>query len=156
MLQSRREFCGRAFSAADLDLIRELACDFSNLSLTELSKTVCEFLDWKRPTGKLKYEECRAFLEHLRDQGILKLPGLRPVGAPGPRRIATTCESDPQTPVIGSAGDFEPLVLHLVQAADRKANSLFKEYVDRYHYLGYRIPFGAHLRYLVESLRLPG
>ena len=156
MLQSRREFCGRAFSAADLDLIRELACDFSNLSLTELSKTVCELLDWKRPTGKLKYEECRAFLEHLRDQGILKLPGLRPVGAPGPRRIATTSESDPQTPVIGSAGDFEPLVLHLVQAADRKPNSLFKEYIDRYHYLGYRIPFGAHLRYLVESLKLPG
>jgi hypothetical protein len=156
MLQPGLEFPGRAFSAADLDLIRDIARDFSNLSLTELSKTVCELLGWKRPTGRLKYEECRAFLEHLRDQGEVKLPGLRPVGAPGPRRITATPESDPQTPATGSAGDFEPLILHLVQAADRRVNSLFKEYIDRYHYLGYRIPFGAHLRYLVESLKLPG
>jgi hypothetical protein len=33
---------------------------------------------------------------------------------------------------------------------------LFKQYIDRYHYIGYRIPFGAHLRYLVESQQLPG
>ena len=33
---------------------------------------------------------------------------------------------------------------------------MFKQYVDRYHYLRYRIPFGAHLRYLVESQQLPG
>lgn len=156
MLHPGLEFSGRIFSAADLDLIREIARDFSNLSLTELSKTLCELLGWKRPTGKLKYEECRAFLEHLRDQGVVKLPGLRPTGAPGPRRIATTPDSNAQTPLAGSAGDFEPLVLHWVQAADRKLNSLFKQFIDRYHYLGYRIPFGAHLRYLVESLKLPG
>jgi hypothetical protein len=69
-----------------------------------LSKTVCELLEWKRPTGKLKYEECRAFLEHLRDQGVVTLPGLRPTGAPGPRPIATTVQSDAQAPVTGSAG----------------------------------------------------
>ncbi len=156
MPQSRWDFSGRTFSRPDMDLIREVAHDFSNLSLTELSKTVCELLDWKRPTGKLKYEECRAFLEHLQDQGVLRLPGIRHAGAPGPRRIAATAASDPQTPVTGSAGEFEPLVLHLVRAANRKLNLLFKEYVDRYHYLAYRIPFGAHLRYLVESSRLPG
>lgn len=54
MLQSGLEFSGRTFSAADLDLIREITRDFRNLSLTELSKTVCELLDWNRPTGKLK------------------------------------------------------------------------------------------------------
>jgi hypothetical protein len=155
MLQSGLEFSGRTFSAADLDLIREITRDFRNLSLTELSKTVCELLDWNRPTGKLKYEECRAFLEHLRDQGVVTLPGLRPTGAPGPRRIAATLQSDAQAAVTGSAGDFDPLILHLVQASNRTLSPLFKQYVDRYHYLGYRIPFGAHLRYLVESQQLP-
>ncbi len=156
MPQPRWEFSGRTFSRANMDLIRETARHFSNLSLTELSKTVCELLDWKRPTGKLKYEECRAFLEHLQDQGVIELPGLRTTCPAGPRKVAATSESDPQSPITGSAGDFEPLVLHLVRAADRKLNSLFKEYVDRYHYLRYRIPFGAHLRYLVESQQLPG
>jgi len=156
MSQPRWEFSGRAFSRSDMQLLRETVRDFSNLSLTELSKTVCELLDWKRPTGKLKYEECRAFLEHLRDQGEIRLPEVRRTCPAGMRKIAATSESDPQTPVAGSAGDLRPLVLHLVQAADRKRSSLFKEYIDRYHYLKYRIPFGANLRYLVESGRLPG
>jgi len=149
-------FSGRTFSAAELELIRETVRDFSNLSLTELSKTICELLEWKRPTGKLKYEECRAFLEHLRDQGVLTLPGLRATAAPGPRYVVSTSQSDAQSPVAGSAGDFDPLILHLIQASKRDLNSLFKQYVDRYHYLRYRIPFGAHLRYLVESSQLPG
>jgi len=156
MLQFEVCFSGRNFGAAELDLIRETVRDFSNLSLTELSKTICELLVWKRPTGKLKYEECRAFLEHLRDQGVLALPTLRDTRAPGPRRVVSTSNSDAQAPVTGSAGDFDPLTLHLVQASNRDLNSLFKQYVDRYHYLRYRIPFGAHLRYLVESQQLPG
>jgi hypothetical protein len=156
MPETEVSFSGRIFSAADLDLIRETLRDFSNLSLTELSKTICELLEWKRPTGKLKYEECRAFLEHLRDQGIVALPGLRATAAPGPRHVVSTSQSDAQAPVTGSAGDFDPLLLHLVQASNSTLNSLFKQYVDRYHYLRYRIPFGAHLRYLVESSQLPG
>jgi hypothetical protein len=156
MPESELSFSGRNVSAAELELIRETVRDFSNLSLTELSKTICELLEWKRPTGKLKYEECRAFLEHLRDQGALILPGLRDTRAPGPRRVVSTAQSDAQTPVTGSAGDFDPLMLHLVQASNPTLNSLFKQYVDRYHYLRYRIPFGANLRYLVESSRLPG
>ena len=149
-------FSGRNFAAPELELIREMVRDFPNLSLTELSKTLCELLEWKRPTGKLKYEECRAFLEHLRDQGVVILPGLRATAAPGPRRVVSTSQSDAQAPVTGSAGDFDPLTLHLVQASNPTLNSLFKQYVDRYHYLRYRIPFGAHLRYLVASSQLPG
>jgi len=156
MPETEASFSGRTFSAAELELIRETVRDFSNLSLTELSKTLCELLEWKRPTGKLKYEECRAFLEHLRDQGVLTLPGLRATAAPGPRRIVSTSQSDAQSAVTGSAGDFDPLILHLIQASNPTLNSLFKQYVDRYHYLRYRIPFGAHLRYLVESSQLPG
>jgi hypothetical protein len=156
MLQSEVCFSGRNFGAAELDLIRETVRDFSNLSLTELSKTICELLEWKRPTGKLKYEECRAFLEHLRDQGLLALPALRDTRAPGPRHVISSSQSDAQAPVTGSAGDFDPITLHLVQAPNRDLNSLFKQYIDRYHYLRYRIPFGAHLRYFVESQQLPG
>jgi len=52
MLQSEVSFSGRNFGAAELDLIRETVRDFSNLSLTELSKTICELLVWKRPTSE--------------------------------------------------------------------------------------------------------
>lgn len=156
MPEQELSFSGRTFAPAELALIRETVRNFSSLSLTELSKTICELLEWKRPTGKLKYEECRAFLEHLRNQGLVTLPGLRDTRAPGPRRVVSSAQSNVQDSVTGSAGDFDPLTLHLVQASNRDLNSLFKQYIDRYHYIGYRIPFGAHLRYLVESQQLPG
>ena len=38
MLPSKVSFSGRNFGAAELELIRETVRDFSNLSLTELSK----------------------------------------------------------------------------------------------------------------------
>jgi hypothetical protein len=43
-----------------------------------------------------------------------------------------------------------------VRASDRSLLLLFKQYVSRYHYLGFRIPFGANARYLVGSAHLPG
>jgi hypothetical protein len=47
-------FCGRALSAGDMDLIRQVTRDCSRLSLTKLSRTPCELLDWRRANGALK------------------------------------------------------------------------------------------------------
>lgn len=156
MIQQNVESSGRSFSSKELNLICEITKCFSNLSLTEISKTLCELLEWKRPNGKLKHEECRALLERLQDDGLVSLPKLRPTAAPGPRRVVATAQSDPQTPITGSVGQFEPLSLQLVQASNRELGSIFKQLINRWHYLCYRIPFGAHLRYLVESQQLPG
>jgi hypothetical protein len=156
MIQQHVESSGRSFSFDEISLIRQTVKTFSNISLTELSKTLCELLEWKRPNGKLKHEECRALLEHLQSIGLISLPKLRATAAPGPRKIILTAQSEAQTLITGSAGQFEPLSLHLVQASDRQLNATFKQLIERWHYLRYRIPFGAHLNYLVESQRLPG
>lgn len=156
MIQQNVESSGRSFAPDEISLIRQTAKTFSSLSLTELSKTLCELLEWKRPNGKLKHKECRAFLEHLQAEGLIALPKLRATAAPGPRKVALTPQSDPQMPITGSAGQFEPLLLHFVQAYDRELTLIFKQLIERYHYLKYRIPFGAHANYLVESPRLPG
>ncbi|MBI4445715.1 MAG: DUF4338 domain-containing protein [Acidobacteria bacterium] len=144
------DFSGRRFSSTDLDLIIEVAKDFSTLSLTELSKTLCELLEWKRPNGKLKYEECRALLEKLQADSLISLPVLRKIKC-SPRQIQVTQEGNPQPAVTGNVGQYEPLSLRLVQACDGQLHSLFNQFIQRYHYLGYRVPFGAHLRYVVES-----
>lgn len=155
MIQQHLESSGRSFSPDEINLIGQTAKTFSNLSLTELSKTLCELLEWKRPNGKLKHEECRALLERLQAEGLIALPKLRITAAPGPRKVLLTDQSDPQMSVAGSAGQFEPLSLHLVQASDRELHSTFKQLIERWHYLRYRIPFGAHVNYLVQSPRLP-
>jgi hypothetical protein len=54
----------------------------------------------------------------------------------------------------GSAGEFEPLAFELVD--NRKQSQLWTELIDRHHYLRYRVPVGANLRYLVRSGREGG
>ena len=67
-------FAGREFSAADLELIRQITSDFAGLGITEIARTACELLEWKRPSGGLKNPECRRLIEHLAGQGLLRLP----------------------------------------------------------------------------------
>ena len=68
---------GRSFCSEELAWMRQAANDYSGLGITEIARTICEWLDWKRPNGRLKNHECRLLLERLQDQGILKLPALR-------------------------------------------------------------------------------
>jgi Domain of unknown function (DUF4338) len=142
-------FGGRIFHEQELQLIEEITRDYAGLAVTEIARTLCELLDWKRTNGRLKDQECRQLLEHLRDQGWLKLPQVRNSGPSGPRRIALSDASAPQAQVEGSAHEFEPLAFQLVES--RAESQLWTELIERHHYLGYRVPVGANLRYLVRS-----
>ena len=144
-------FFGRSFSTAELEMIRQMSVDFSNLTITELSRTVCELLEWRRPKGGLKDHECRQMLERLQQRGLLNLPVVRRSGPTGPRVVEQTARSDPQSEIIGSAGEFEPLTLKLVRGRERAESALWREMMARYHYLGYRAPVGATVRYMVFS-----
>ncbi len=44
-------FCGRPVTQAELGLIRDITLDFPALSVAELSKTICELLNWRRSAG---------------------------------------------------------------------------------------------------------
>ena len=148
-------FGGRSFSVSELELIRQVASEFASLGVTEISRTICELLEWKRPNGGLKNIECRRLLERLRDQDLLRLPELLHPGARRPRQIRHNADGDPQPEIRGSAGEFEPLRLEVVRGGRNPDNALWKQYIDRYHYLGYRVPVGATLRYLVRSGQNP-
>ena len=144
-------FCGRLFSEPELELLQEIARDYAGLAVTEMARTVCELLDWKRANGRLKDQECRQLLEQLRDQGWFTLPPVRNTGPRGPRHIPLSAASAVQATLEGSAGEFAPLELRVVES--RSESQLWTELIERYHYLTYRVPVGANLRYLVYSQR---
>lgn len=148
-------FSGRTFSIQELRLVQEVTADFAALSLTEISRTLCELLDWRRVNGRLKNHECRQFLERLAELGLLRVPALRRCGPRGPRLVPVTERSDPELELVGSAGPFAPLRLELVGRECAEASRLWAELIERHHYLGYRVPVGAHLRYLVRSALCP-
>ena len=149
-----REFFGRPFTQSDFQLICDIARDFPSLSITEMGNTLCELLDWRRPNGKLKYIECRSMLEQLQAEGLLSLPAVRKTAPSRPRRIEVKTESDAQPLLTGTAGDYLPLLLRRVDKGE--LSSLWNQFVERYHYLKFRVPFGANLRYLIESQCRPG
>lgn len=143
-------FVGHEVGAEELRLIREVVGHFGGLSRGELVHTVCELLEWKRPTGRLKGRECREFLERLEGAGVLTLPGKRTGRPVGSRtRVPMTARGDAQVGLAGTVRDIAPVVIERVEAADDRL--LFRELVGRYHYLGHAVPFGAHLRYLVYA-----
>jgi Domain of unknown function (DUF4338) len=146
---AKLSFSGRIFSRQELELVREITQDYAGLAVTEMARTACELLDWKRPNGRLKDLECRQLLEHLRNQGWLRLPSVRKSGPHGPRQIQLSEASAPQGEVEGAAREFEPLKLQVVES--QPESRLWTELIERHHYLKYRVPVGANLRYLVRS-----
>jgi hypothetical protein len=145
-------FSGREFTPNELALIHEVVESCSGLSRKELAQTVCELLGWKRPSGALKAQECREFLERLEMAGVLELPqrqSRRPVGSR--TRVPVTARGERGRDLVGEVGDFAPIEIETVAMADQRL--LFRELVGRHHYLGHAVPFGAQLRYLVYASR---
>ena len=150
MLEKTVSFCGRVLTASELDLVRQIIIDFPGLSQAELANTVCELLEWRRPNGKLKTPECVEWLQKLQQfDGLPSLPVLRVTKPRGPQHVATDGRSDPQPAVRGRLADYQPVRLQLID--DLASRQLFQQYLQRYHPLGYRFPYGAQLRYWVRG-----
>ena len=148
--KSSVKFCGQVVSDAQLKDIIEIIETFPKLTRTELAHTVCELFDWKRPTGKLKGIECRQFLERLDSKGVIRLPLSRQMPPKNSKpKISRTREADVQETISTKLRDLSPLLL--IRVKTREQRQLWYQYIDRYHYLQYQLPFGAQLRYFIQS-----
>ena len=147
---SYETFCGQVVSKVQLNEIVEIISIFPKLSRSELANTICELFSWKRPTGKLKTVECRQFLERLDAKAVIRLPACRKQYANDTKtNIPRTEQTDTQAAISVKLNELSPILLTRVQCKEHRR--LWYEYVDRYHYLGYRLPFGAQLRYFIKS-----
>ena len=124
-------YCGRLFSEQELQLIRTIIAEDSSRHRFALSQVVCERLHWRRANGQLKDMSCRV--------AMLRMHRRR------------TPQAEPELPIIARV-DALP-ALQVRPLADQREAQLWREYVDRYHYLGYTPLPGAQLRYLVTSQR---
>ncbi len=145
-------FFGHRLTRKQIAGIRETVETFPALSRTELGHTICEHLRWQTPGGNNRIQLALRLLEALEGLDIVQLPPLRE----GPKRGKEapprwTSRSDPRPPVEDSLADLTPLQLQAVCAPEKVEE--WKEWLDRYHYLGYRHPFGPHLRYWLLDRR---
>lgn len=144
------KFCGQNVNEEQIGEIAEIIMTFPRLSRTELANTICELFSWKRSNGKLKCVECRLFLEDLDKKGIISLPECRKKYAnKGMAKLPRTAEADVKPAIRANLRELSPI--SLIRVESREQRRLWYEYIDRYHYLGYQLPFGAQLRYFIES-----
>jgi hypothetical protein len=142
----RPTFCGRPVSDDEWDVLREIV-ESCGLSRHELARTICEGLGWVRSNGRLKARECYEYLEVLESKGLLELPARRQQRPRGPTSIVYTDAGRERPRREGRLSDVAPVRLGLVATAENRA--LWRELIERYHYLGHKVAYGGHLRYLV-------
>jgi len=148
-LEENVSFCGRVLTAGELNLVRQIIAIF--LASVRLSWPIPSASYWNGvgPT-EAENPECVEWLQKWQQQILPGLPELRVTKPRGAHRLlADDPRSDPQPPLRGRLADYRPLRLQLIE--DLAGRRLFQQYIQRYHPLGYRVPYGAQLRYLVRA-----
>lgn len=141
--------CGREITREELDEIQDTVRLFPALSLSELAQTICEHLEWFTASGGYKTDACLKLLSRLEGKGCLRLPPKRAISPQRHAPIPLTQRTEPKAEIGGSVGEIAPVRVEVVKG--REPTALWNEYVSRYHYLGYKRPFGYSLRYFVQS-----
>ena len=142
-------YCGRDFSLADIQTIRELMAQDPKPQRTALSCQWCELFGWFKPNGGLKDMTCRVALLRMQADGLITLAPSRKVNVSRRPDFPATPASNAQSPLLQPVHEIDALTLRLVVGTP--ASRLWNEYVQRYHYLGYTPMSGSQLRYNVYA-----
>ena len=139
---------GRRLGRAELEFIGELIRREGVQGRTHLSRVLCRQWDWRQANGRPREIACRDLLRQLERKGLIVLPALRR-GArrPGCRnRVRALPLLDTGLLEAPLEGIGPRVRLELAKASGNEA--LYNSLIGVYHYLGYRQPVGAALKYL--------
>jgi len=143
----------REIFSKDIDHIRATLEGFPSLSRKEVVLTLCETLNWLTPAGLPKVNACTKLLHRLEAEGIIRLPALqeekrhRSVRRQKSPKPYVAIEARP--PLEMPLEKLGPVRLNPLEETEAKA--LCDETIQRYHYLGYKRPFGYRQRYFIEA-----
>lgn len=139
-------YCGREFTKKEISWIRQLIDERADISRKDISIEFCREYDWFKPDGGLKDMSCRVAMLKMEKDGHFTLPAPKTKHTKPYKKIRTLWAAE-QSEIHKKAGEFK-LELELV---NKRSSSLWNEFIDRYHYLGYKTLPGAQLRYFVKA-----
>ena len=148
------KYRSRIVTDEDLSFIIKLIHENPTASRRRLSALLCEAWNWVQPNGALCDMVCRSLMLGMHRAGLIELPPVRKVNHnPLAVRSKPKPVSVETTQLCCGLGQIQPL--SFVQVRRTKAEAIFNELMQQYHYLGYTQPVGEHLKYLVYSEERP-
>jgi transposase len=142
-------FSGRDFTRQEIDGIAALSDEDTSHNRAAIARMACEQLQWRKPDGTLKLQNMRLALLRMEAQGLVHLPEARSHGTHDLKPIEHGQRTLPGSAITDPVDKLPELRFQTTTtAADL---SLWNEYIDRYHYLGYTPLAGAQMRYFVYS-----
>ncbi len=145
---SNKRYSGRVFGPPEIERVREIIRAHPGASRQQLSYRVCEVFDWRKPDGSLKDMSCRVALLRMHREGLIELPPPRHKVNPCRSFSRRTPQAEPEPLLVAAVHELTGLRLAVVE---RTGSALWNEYIDRYHYLGYKPLPGAQLRYFAYA-----
>ena len=129
-------YCGRIFTAEEIDWIRCLIASEPKRNRAQLSRLVCDEVGWLRPDGRRKDMSCRVAMLRMHRDDLIQLPPPQKGNGNGRNRPRLTRASDPQEPIELPLHAMGELLFRPV--CTRQDSSLWNELIERYHYCGRR------------------
>ena len=120
------------------------------ISMLDLSRRVCQWLDWRSPSGRLQDMSCRKTLARLNRQGILHLP---PRAKPfGLLRSSASISKDLEIPQLDcSLRELGKVSVIPIKSRYSRESKTWFALLNQYHHLGSGPLCGAQIRYVVKS-----
>jgi Domain of unknown function (DUF4338) len=140
-------YCGRDFTEAEIDLIRELLTT-PKMNRARLSREVCERLGWRRENRALKDMSCRVALLRMQTDGLITLP---PPQNPKPVTYRSYPHIEQAVLEPAAIPSIDLATLSVDPVLGRADSLLWNAYIQRHHYLGHQLMPGAQLRYFVRA-----
>lgn len=149
----RLTYRGRTVTDQDVAFIRELIAEHPGASRRVLSLELCKAWNWVQENGALRDMVCRGLMLELHRAGHIELPEPRWLKTNVRKRWQATPVEIDRSPLCGTVADLKPFELRLVRRTDEEP--LFNNLIAAHHYLGYTLPIGEHLKYIVYAKDRP-
>ncbi|HAR50042.1 MAG TPA: hypothetical protein DCR81_08095 [Smithella sp.] len=141
--------CGQHFSQPVLERIQQTVQEEPSISRLDLSRRVCQWLDWLSPADRLQEMSCRKALGKLHKAGLIDLPGVNNVYSFS-RKSAPAVT--PATAAIRCTfAELGEISVCPVSSRYAKASKVWFGLMEKHHYIGNGNLCGAQIRYLVKS-----
>jgi hypothetical protein len=147
-MENQRVIHGRTVTPQDVTVIRELLDNHPDWSRRRLSLKVCAIWNWRNAKEQLRDIACRTVLLRLHRAGEIVLPVARHNSNSERRHCLVAQPSYDTASIEAPLRALTPLEI-IIPQPNSAEDKLFKCFMQRYHYLGFKHVPGRNMRYMV-------